>query len=42
LTHGGFYRHFASKNDLAAAINTRVFGREPHREKTPSIAEVVR
>jgi len=28
LTHGGFYGHFASKDDLAAEITTRVLGRE--------------
>ena len=47
LTHGGFYGHFASKDDLAAEITAEVFGREAWLEwltgKThPSIAEVVR
>ncbi len=28
LTHGGFYGHFASKDDLGAEITTRVLGRD--------------
>jgi TetR/AcrR family transcriptional repressor of nem operon len=27
LTHGGFYGHFKSKDDLAAEITTRVLGK---------------
>jgi Transcriptional regulator len=47
LTHGGFYGHFASKNDLAAEITAQVFGREAWLEwltgKTRlSMADVVR
>ena len=47
LTHGGFYGHFASKNDLAAEITAQVFSRETWLEwltgKThPSMADVVR
>jgi TetR/AcrR family transcriptional repressor of nem operon len=47
LTHGGFYGHFASKDDLAAETTARVFGREAWLEwltgkRHPSIAEVVR
>src|SRR5689334_11654568 len=28
LTHGGFYGHFTSKDDLAAEITARVLGKE--------------
>jgi TetR/AcrR family transcriptional repressor of nem operon len=47
LTHGGFYGHFASKDDLAAEITARVLGREGWLERltgkpNPSVAEVVR
>src|ERR1051325_2856542 len=28
LTHGGFYGHFASKDDLAAEMTARVLGRQ--------------
>ncbi len=47
LTHGGFYGHFASKDDLAAEITARVLGRDGWLERLtgkadPSIAEVVR
>src|SRR5256885_10740494 len=33
LTHGGFYGHFASKDDLAAEITARVLGREGWLER---------
>jgi TetR/AcrR family transcriptional regulator, transcriptional repressor for nem operon len=47
LTHGGFYGHFASKDDLAAEITARVLGRSGWMERLtstekPSFAEVVR
>src|SRR5262245_52153989 len=47
LTHGGFYGHFASKDDLAAEITARVLGREGWLERLtgnrdPSLADVVR
>ena len=47
LTHGGFYGHFASKDDLAAEITSRVLGRSAWMERLtgtakPSFADVVR
>ena len=33
LTHGGFYGHFASKDDLAAEITARVLGRSGWMER---------
>ena len=47
LTHGGFYGHFASKEDLAAEITERILTREGWLERltgtpNPSIGEVVR
>ena len=47
LTHGGFYGHFASKDDLAAEITARVLGREGWLERltgsaNPSLSDVVR
>ena len=47
LTHGGFYGHFGSKEDLAAEITARVLGREGWLERltgtpNPTFAEVVR
>ena len=47
LTHGGFYGHFESKDDLAAEITTRVLGREGWLERLtgtpdPSVTDVVR
>src|SRR6185436_4279775 len=47
LTHGGFYGHFASKDDLAAEITTRVLGRPGWAERltrsaTPMFSDVVR
>jgi len=47
LTHGGFYGHFESKDDLAAEITGRVLGKAGWRERLtgkaePSFAEVVR
>jgi TetR/AcrR family transcriptional regulator, transcriptional repressor for nem operon len=47
LTHGGFYGHFASKDDLAAEITERVLGRSGWMERLtgmpkPSFSEVVR
>lgn len=47
LTHGGFYGHFASKDDLAAEITARVLGREGWLERLtgkrrPAMADVVR
>jgi len=47
LTHGGFYGHFTSKDDLAAEITGRVLGRPGWLERLtgtpkPSFAEVVR
>jgi TetR/AcrR family transcriptional repressor of nem operon len=47
LTHGGFYGHFDSKDDLAAEITGRVLGREGWLQRltgsaNPSIRDVVR
>ena len=47
LTHGGFYGHFASKDDLAAEITARVLGRSGWMERLtgtqkPSFTDVVR
>src|SRR5579872_6094828 len=47
LTHGGFYGHFPSKDDLAAEITARVLRREGWLERltgkaAPSVKEVVR
>ena len=47
LTHGGFYGHFASKNDLAAEITARVLGRSGWMERLtgtqkPSFSDLVR
>jgi len=47
LTHGGFYGHFASKDDLAAEITERILTREGWLERltgtpNPSIGDVVR
>jgi TetR/AcrR family transcriptional repressor of nem operon len=47
LTHGGFYGHFASKDDLAAEITARVLGREGWMQRltgtaNPSFGDVVR
>src|SRR5438132_5939858 len=47
LTHGGFYGHFASKDDLAAEITSRVLGRSAWMERLtgtakPSFADVIR
>ena len=47
LTHGGFYGHFASKDDLAAEITARVLGKEGWPERltgraNPSFGDVVR
>lgn len=47
LTHGGFYGHFASKDDLAAEMTARAFGRQGWAERLtgkrdPSVGEVVR
>jgi len=47
LTHGGFYGHFASKDDLAAEITARVLGRSGWMERltgtqTPSFSDLVR
>ena len=47
LTHGGFYGHFASKEDLAAEITLRVLAREGWLERLtgkhdPALADVVR
>jgi TetR/AcrR family transcriptional repressor of nem operon len=47
LTHGGFYGHFASKDDLAAEATARVFGRGGWAERItgkgkPRVADVVR
>jgi TetR/AcrR family transcriptional regulator, transcriptional repressor for nem operon len=46
LTHGGFYGHFPSKDDLAAEIISRVLGREGWLERLtgkrrPAMADVV-
>src|SRR6266545_3480260 len=38
LTHGGFYGHFRSKDDLAAEITSRVLGREGWLERLTSRA----
>ena len=47
LTHGGFYGHFDSKDDLAAEITTRIVGRNRWLERltgmpNPSIRHVIR
>src|SRR5436309_3023066 len=47
LTHGGFYGHFPSKDDLAAEITSRVLGRASWLERltgsaNPSLTDVVR
>lgn len=47
LTHGGFYGHFDSKDDLAAEITARVLGRAGWTERlarsaNPSFGDVVR
>jgi TetR/AcrR family transcriptional regulator, transcriptional repressor for nem operon len=47
LTHGGFYGHFDSKDQLAAEITARVLGREGWQQRltgkaTPTLGEVVR
>jgi len=47
LTHGGFYGHFASKDDLAAEMTARVLGGEGWMERlartaNPSFDDVVR
>jgi TetR/AcrR family transcriptional repressor of nem operon len=47
LTHGGFYGHFASKDDLAAEITGDVLGREGWLERLtgrpdPSFRDLVR
>jgi TetR/AcrR family transcriptional regulator, transcriptional repressor for nem operon len=47
LTHGGFYGHFSSKNDLAAETCARVLGNEGWAERVagtprPSFEAVVR
>ena len=47
LTHGGFYGHFASKDDLAAEACARVLGRKGWAERLagtphPSLGAVVR
>jgi TetR/AcrR family transcriptional regulator, transcriptional repressor for nem operon len=47
LTHGGFYGHFASKDDLAAETTARIFGRGGWAERItgkakPALADVVR
>ena len=47
LTHGGFYGHFASKDDLAAEITARVLGRDGWMQRltgkaSPSWGDVVR
>jgi len=47
LTHGGFYGHFASKDDLAAEITGRVVSREGWMQRlsgkaNPSLKDVVR
>jgi TetR/AcrR family transcriptional regulator, transcriptional repressor for nem operon len=47
LTHGGFYGHFGSKDELAAEITARVLGNEHWIERLtasadPSFADVVR
>ena len=47
LTHGGFYGHFDSKEDLAAEITSRVLSGEAWLERltgvpNPTVADVVR
>jgi len=47
LTHGGFYGHFASKDELAAEITGRVLGRPGWTERltrsaNPTFGDVVR
>jgi len=47
LTHGGFYGHFASKDDLAAEITGRVVSRDGWMQRlsgkaNPSLKDVVR
>ena len=47
LTHGGFYGHFASKDDLAAEFTERILTRDGWLERltgtpNPSIGDVVR
>jgi len=47
LTHGGFYGHFGSKDDLAAEITARVLGNEGWAQRltgtaNPSFGAVVR
>lgn len=47
LTHGGFYNHFASKDELAAEITAQVLGREGWMQRltgvdAPSFGEVIR
>jgi TetR/AcrR family transcriptional repressor of nem operon len=47
LTHGGFYGHFDSKDDLAAEITARILGRTGWLERltgtpNPSVRQVVR
>ena len=47
LTHGGFYGHFPSKDDLAAEITARVLGREGWLERltgraNPTLGDMVR
>ena len=39
LTHGGFYGHFASKDDLAAEITSRVLGRSAWMERLTGTAK---
>jgi len=46
LTHGGFYNHFASKDDLAAEITARVLGKGGWLQRLtgrghPSLREVI-
>src|SRR5712691_3333708 len=48
LTHGGFYGHFASKDDLSAEITARVLGKNAWPKTVragnvkPSFSEAVR
>jgi TetR/AcrR family transcriptional regulator, transcriptional repressor for nem operon len=47
LTHGGFYGHFPSKDDLAAEITARVLGQQNWLERLtgvqePTIRDVIR
>ena len=47
LTHGGFYGHFASKDDLAVETTARIVGRGGWAERItgkakPTLADVVR